>query len=89
MQFNRELQNVVLIYFKAWLFFIILLISTVAIIVETHSVYIAVLLVLVIWSTARLYYFMFYVIEKYIDPKFKFSGIFAALKYLFSQPRAK
>jgi hypothetical protein len=41
-----------------------------------------VLLVLAIWSFCRLYYFAFYVIEKYVDPGYKFSGIFSFLKYL-------
>lgn len=82
---NQELQNVALLYLKALLFLIILLIAVLAIIVETRSFYITVLLLLAIWSAARLYYFMFYVIEKYIDPQYKFSGICAFLKYLFSR----
>ena len=32
-----------------------------------------VLLVLCIWAFCRLYYFAFYVIERYIDPGFRFS----------------
>jgi len=36
----------------------------------------------VIWSFCRAYYFAFYVIERYVDPRFKFSGLFSALKYL-------
>ncbi len=89
MQFkiNQELQSISLLYLKALLFLTILLISVLAIIVETHSFYITVLLLLAIWSAARLYYFMFYVIEKYIDPQYKFSGIFSFLKYLFSRRR--
>jgi len=41
-----------------------------------------VLLVLCIWAFCRLYYFAFYVIEKYIDPGFRFSGVLDALRYL-------
>jgi hypothetical protein len=41
-----------------------------------------VLLLLTIWSFCRLYYFAFYVIEKYLDPTFRFSGLGAVLNYL-------
>ncbi len=48
----------------------------------------AVSLVIVIWSAARLYYFLFYVIEKYIDPDFRFSSVFSAVLYLVRRWRA-
>jgi hypothetical protein len=35
----------------------------------------ALLLVLVIWSFCRAYYFSFYVLERYVDPGFKFAGL--------------
>lgn len=41
-----------------------------------------VLLILCVWAFCRLYYFAFYVIEKYIDPAFKFSGVLDAARYL-------
>lgn len=28
-----------------------------------------------LWSFARFYYFLFYVLEKYVDPSLKYSGI--------------
>jgi hypothetical protein len=42
----------------------------------------AVLLVLCVWAFCRLYYFAFYVIERYIDPGFRFSGVLDAVRYL-------
>ena len=42
-----------------------------------------VLLALAIWSFCRFYYFAFYVIEKYVDPAYKFSGLISFAKYLF------
>jgi hypothetical protein len=41
----------------------------------------AALLAVAIWSFCRLYYFAFYVIEKYVDPAYKFSGLISFLKY--------
>ena len=42
----------------------------------------AILLALAIWSFCRFYYFAFYVIEKYVDPTYKFSGLISFAKYL-------
>jgi hypothetical protein len=46
----------------------------------------AALLVVAIWSFCRFYYFAFYVIEKYIDPSYKFSGLISFAKYWFRRP---
>ena len=45
------------------------------------------LLALAIWSFCRFYYFAFYVIEKYVDSQYKFSGLFDFAKYLFGWRR--
>ncbi len=61
---------------------VVLAISVLSILVENFSWKVVILLGLVIWSAARLYYLMFYVIEKYVDPTYRFSGIIAFLRYL-------
>ncbi len=80
-----DLENKKLIYLKSFLFLVILLTCFVLIIYETRSWKITLLLVLISWSSARIYYFMFYVIEKYVDPEYKFAGIYSFLKYLLSR----
>jgi hypothetical protein len=47
-----------------------------------------VLLAFAIWASARLYYFMFYVIEKYVDPEFKFSSVYSFVRYLLKRPKS-
>jgi hypothetical protein len=47
----------------------------------------AVLLALAVWSFCRFYYFAFYVIEKYVDPAYKFSGLISFARYLFQRRR--
>jgi hypothetical protein len=47
----------------------------------------AVLLVVAIWSFCRFYYFAFYVIEKYVDPSYKFSGLISFAKHWFRRPK--
>jgi hypothetical protein len=45
----------------------------------------AVLLAVAVWSCCRFYYFAFYVIEKYVDSQYKFSGLFSFAKYFFTR----
>jgi len=40
------------------------------------------LLLLAVWSFCRFYYFAFYVIEHYIDPNYRFSGLLSFLRHL-------
>ena len=47
------------------------------------------LLALAVWCFCRLYYFAFYVIEKYVDPGYKFSGLWSFACYLLRKPRKR
>ena len=49
----------------------------------------ALLLALCVWAFARAYYFCFYVIERYVDRSFRFSGIFAAFRFAWSAARER
>lgn len=80
-----DLKSKRLIYLKGVLFLIILIFALGLIMFETRSWQIAMLLLLVVWASARLYYFMFYVIENYVDPDYRFAGIYSFLRYLFSK----
>jgi hypothetical protein len=77
-----DLKNPKLIYAKGGLFLAILLIAFVAVVWETRSWRIAFLVLLIAWSSARLYYFMFYVIQNYVDSDYRFAGIISFLRYL-------
>lgn len=80
-----DLKTPKLIYFKGFLFLLILTVCGSLIIAECPTWKTGFLLTLVIWSSARFYYFMFYVIEKYVDDEFKFSGIGSFLCYLITK----
>lgn len=80
-----DLKSKRLIYLKGVLFLVILIFAMGLIMFETRSWQIAMLLLLVVWASARLYYFMFYVIEKYVDPDYRFAGIYSFLRYLISK----
>jgi hypothetical protein len=74
-----------LIYLKGCLFLAVLIVSVVLVLIDSFSWKTLLLLCLIVWSSARLYYFMFYVIEKYVDPTYKFSGILSFIKYLIDR----
>jgi hypothetical protein len=81
----RDLQSHRWILIKAALFLVIGVISCALILLEVPDLRIAALLVVAIWAFCRAYYFAFYVIEKYIDPSYRFSGLFSALRYLVTR----
>ena len=67
---------------KALLFLVIGAASAVLLWLEAPYWRVALLIVLMIWSFCRAYYFAFYVIERYVDPQFRFSGLWSAVRYL-------
>jgi len=77
-----DLKNPFWIYLKGILFLAILIISAALILIDCFSWKLLILLYLVVWSAARFYYFLFYVIEKYMDPTYKFSGILSFILYI-------
>ncbi|MEI9999035.1 MAG: hypothetical protein WDO13_07640 [Verrucomicrobiota bacterium] len=83
----RDLRSHRWMWIKAALFVLIGVISCALILAEAPSLRVAALLALAIWSFCRAYYFAFYVIEKYIDPTYRFSGIFSALRYWWTKRR--
>jgi uncharacterized membrane protein len=79
----RDLQSSRWMWVKAALFLIIGFISSALILAEDPDWRILVLLALAIWAFCRAYYFVFYVIEKYIDPSFRFSGLISVARYIW------
>jgi hypothetical protein len=77
-----DLKSKKLIFLKAALFVVIGVASAALLIAQNPTLQTAALLALVIWSFSRAYYFAFYVIEKYVDPGFRFAGLFDFARYL-------
>src|SRR5437763_8694773 len=76
-----DITNPKLLYLKGLLFLIVGLLAAALLFVESPTWPTAILIAIAIWSFCRLYYFMFYVIEHYVDPGYRFAGIFDFLKY--------
>ena len=82
-----DLKDARWMYLKAILFLLIVIMCAGTLWMQNQEWQTALLLGLTIWAAARLYYFMFYVVEKYIDEDYRFSGVFDFLKYLITRRR--
>lgn len=83
----KDLSSAGWIKFKGLLFLLLGSAAAALLIVENPTWRTAGLLALAIWSFCRAYYFAFYVIEKYVDPSYKFSGLGSFAKYFLTRPR--
>jgi hypothetical protein len=83
-----DLKNPRVIYLKGFLFVVAGVIASAGILLEMPSLKIALLLGVVIWCFARAYYFAFYIIQHYVDPTFRFAGLWAFFRYVMRR-RAK
>ncbi len=80
-----DLKSAKLIYLKGFLFLVAGTLAAASILLENPTLQTAFLLVIAVWSFCRLYYFMFYVIEKYVDANYKFAGIHSFVLYLWQK----
>jgi hypothetical protein len=78
----RDISSTRLLLVKAALFVVLGSVAGVMLLARDLRWSNAILLAICIWGFARAYYFSFYVLEHYVDPSFRFSGLFAALRYL-------
>ena len=66
---------------KGLLFLVAGILSAGLLLAESPRWRTALLLAFCVWSFCRLYYFAFYVIERYVDPGYKFAGLGSFLRY--------
>jgi hypothetical protein len=83
----KDLTNPKLIKAKGALFLFLGVLSAALLLLEHPSLQAGVLLAIAIWSFCRFYYFAFYVIEHYVDPDYRFSGLLSFARYLISKER--
>lgn len=83
----RDLETPSLMLLKAGLLLLIGTVSAGMIVTAAPALSTAVLLALCIWSFARVYYFAFYVIGRYVDPSFRFSGLTSFVVWMIRRQR--
>jgi hypothetical protein len=81
----KDLTHPRVIQFKGFLFLFTGLFSGTLLLIEIFTFKRALLLALTVWCFCRFYYFAFYVIEHYVDPKYRFAGLGSFVRYLWDR----
>jgi hypothetical protein len=81
MELFGDIKSERLLYWKGYLFGFLGLFAAGILLWENPDIRFAVLLAICVWAFCRFYYFLFYVIEKYADPSFRFAGIGSFVRY--------
>lgn len=76
-----DIKSPKLIWIKGLLFLGIGFLAAGLLLLRAPSITVAILLGVSVWSFCRFYYFAFYVIEHYVDPSYRFSGLTAFALY--------
>ena len=84
----KNLTDVRWIKLKGMLFLFLGLLSAAFLFFEHPTLSVAFLMVVAVWSFCRFYYFAFYVIEHYVDPSYRFSGLLSFALYLIQKRRS-
>lgn len=85
----KDLTSAAWIKAKGFLFLVLGLLSATLLFFEHPTPRVTLLLMLAIWCFCRFYYFAFYVIEHYVDPNYRFSGLLSFALYWIRKQRQK
>ncbi len=77
----RNLTDPRWIQAKGWLFLLLGLLAGMLLFLQHPTPKCGVLLVVTVWAFCRFYYFAFYVTQNYVDPNFRFNGLFSVARY--------
>jgi hypothetical protein len=83
----KNLTSTTWIKAKGILFLLLGLLSATLLFSEHPTVKTGFLMIIVVWSFCRFYYFAFYVIEHYVDPSYRFSGLLSLALHLIQKER--
>ncbi len=79
-----DIRSPNLLFIKGACFVIAGLLASAIILIKYPDVMLAFLLLCAVWCFARAYYFVFYVIEHYIDGKYRYRGIVSFVQYVLT-----
>jgi len=52
---------------------------------ESPTIRTVILVALLVWAACRFYYFIFYVLERYVDPSLRYAGIIALVRAILAK----
>jgi hypothetical protein len=85
----RSLTSSTWIKIKGLLFLFLGVLSATLILLDHPTLKTGLLLLLTLWCFCRFYYFAFYVIEHYVDPDYRFSGLLSLARYLIREKKLR
>ena len=85
----KDLSSKRLIVLKGILFFGCLVLSAGLLLEESPNLRTLLLLGVLVWASARFYYFLFYVLQTYVDPSLKYSGLFSLVQGILSSRKPR
>ena len=80
-----DLQSKRWIIAKGIAFLGIAVVAAALILVESQSVRTAALLALLVWAACRFYYFLFYVLQRYVDPTLRYASIISLVRTVLAK----
>lgn len=75
----RDLSSKGLIVAKGLMFLALAGVTATLLILEAPSLRVAALIAILVWASCRFYYFLFYVLQHYVDPGLRYAGLLALL----------
>jgi len=77
-----DLKNSRWIWLKGWLFLFLGSVAATLVLLESPSLRNALYLAIAVWAFCRFYYFAFHVLQHYVDPGYRFSGLCSFARYI-------
>ena len=85
----KTITSTSLLYVKAGLLIVAGSLAAALLVVRNPSPVTAVLVAIAVWAFCRAYYFAFYVVERYADPAYRFSGLWSFVRYVATRQRRR
>ena len=80
-----ELRSRPAIVVKGALFLGLAVVAAAGLLLESPRWRTAALLALLVWAACRFYYFLFYVLERYVDPRLRYAGLLALARAVLAR----
>ena len=87
MKLTSDIKSPWLIHMKGWLFALLGCLAAGMLLSQVPTLRTAALLSVTVWACCRFYYYLFYVLERYLGRERRFAGVFDALGYLLRGDR--
>jgi len=84
-----DIKSPTLLYAKGGLMLAVGVLAGALLIADSPNARTVALLAIAVWGFCRAYYFVFYVIEHYVDPGFKFAGLTSFIRYVIHKRSGK